>query len=57
MSESSSLYDTHKNFVNAGIPECRKKVSPASAFLPFFHFVSPASVFQHQGQYGIAGHG
>jgi hypothetical protein len=37
------LYDTDKSSVNAGIPECQKKVIPASAFLPAFNFVSPAS--------------
>ncbi len=28
------LYDSDKSLVDAGIPECRKKFSPASAFLP-----------------------
>jgi hypothetical protein len=51
------LYDTNKSLVNAGILEYRKKVSPASAFLPVVNFVSPASVFWHQGQSGTAGHG
>jgi hypothetical protein len=51
------LYVTNKSLVNAGIPKCRKKVSPASAFLPVVNFVSLASVFRHQGQSGTAGHG
>jgi hypothetical protein len=37
------LYDTDTSSVNAGIPECQKKVIPASAFLPVVNFVSPAS--------------
>ncbi len=36
------------------MPECRRKVSPASAFLPAVNFFSPASAFRHQGQSGIA---
>ncbi len=50
------LYDTDKRLVNAGIPECQKKVSQASAFLPVVIFPSPASVFRHQGQSGTTGH-
>ncbi len=51
------LYDTDKSLVNAGILECRKKISPASAFLPVVIFDSLASVFRHQAQPGTAGHG
>jgi hypothetical protein len=53
--------------INAGIPECQKKFSPASAFLPVVNFVIPAlpfwhrhsgiaipaSPFRHQGQSGV----
>jgi hypothetical protein len=39
------LCETDKYLVHAGIPECRKKASPASTFLPAVNFVSPASVF------------
>ncbi len=39
------------------MPECRRKVSPASAFLPAVNFFSPASAFWHQGQSGTAGDG
>ncbi len=31
------------------MPECREKVSPASAFLPVVSWFSPASAFRHQG--------
>ncbi len=31
------------------MPECRRKVSPASAFLPVVSCFSPASAFQYQG--------
>jgi hypothetical protein len=31
------------------MPEYRRKVSPASAFLPVVSCLSPASVFRHQG--------
>ena len=31
------------------MPECRKKVSPASAFLPVVRCFIPASAFRHQG--------
>ncbi len=31
------------------MPECRRKVSSASAFLPVVSCLSPASVFRHQG--------
>jgi hypothetical protein len=51
------LYDVEKSFVNAGMPECWRKVSPATAFLPAVNFFSPASAFRHQGQSGTAGHG
>jgi hypothetical protein len=47
-----NLYDSKCR--NTGIPE---KVSPKSEFPPVVNFVSPASVFQHQGQSGTAGHG
>ncbi len=50
------LYDVEKSYVNAGMPECWRKVSPASAFLPAVNF-GPASAFRHQGQSGTAGHG
>ncbi len=30
---------------------------PASAFLPVFNCISPASAFRHQGQSGTSGHG
>jgi hypothetical protein len=44
------LNDIEKSYVNAGMSECRRKVSPASsAFLPLVICLSPASVFQHQG--------
>ncbi len=39
------------------MPECRRKVSLASAFLPAVNFFSPASAFRHQGQSGTSGHG
>ncbi len=39
------------------MPECPKKVCPASAFLPIFRSLSPASTIRHQGQSGTAGHG
>ncbi len=50
------LYYTNKSLENAGRPECGKKIGPASAFSPTVNFVSPASVFRHQGQSGTAGH-
>jgi hypothetical protein len=31
------------------MPECRRKVSLASAFLPVVGCLSPASAFRHQG--------
>jgi hypothetical protein len=31
------------------MPECRREVSPASAFLPVVSCLSPASAFRHQG--------
>jgi hypothetical protein len=31
------------------MPECREKVSPASAFLPVVSYFNPASAFRHQG--------
>jgi hypothetical protein len=37
------LNDTDKSLENAGTPDCRKKVTPASAFLLVVNFVSPAS--------------
>ncbi len=37
--------------------ECRRKVSPASAFLPTVNFLSSASAFRHQGQFVTADHG
>jgi hypothetical protein len=43
------LYDIEKSYVNAGMSECRRKVSPASAFLPVVSCLRPASVFRHQG--------
>ncbi len=43
--------------VNAGMPDYRKKVSRASAFLPTVTCVNPASALRHQGQSGTAGHG
>ncbi len=51
------LYDTDKSLVNAGIPECQKKVSPSSAFFSEVNIFSPASVFRRQGQSGTAGYG
>jgi hypothetical protein len=39
------------------MPECRKKLILASAFLTVVNFVSPASAFRHQGQSGTAGPG
>ncbi len=43
------LNDIEKSCVNAGLSECRKKVSPASALLPVVICLSPAKVFRHQG--------
>jgi hypothetical protein len=51
------LYDMKKSYVNAGMPECRRKVSPESVFLPAVNFFSPASAFRHQGQSCTTGHG
>ncbi len=51
------LYDIEKSYVNAGMSECWRKVSPASAFLPVVSCLSPASVFRHRVQSGTAGHG
>jgi hypothetical protein len=42
------LYAIEKSYVNAGMSECWRKVSPASAFLPVVSCLSPASVFRHQ---------
>jgi hypothetical protein len=38
-------------YVNIGMPECRRKVSPV------VNFFNPASAFRHQGQSGTFGHG
>jgi len=54
------MNDIKKSYVNAGmmvlflindieIPECRRKVSPASAFPPVVSFISLAMAFRHQG--------
>jgi hypothetical protein len=43
------LYDIEKSYVNAGMSEYRRKVSPTSAFLPVDSCLSPASVFRHKG--------
>jgi hypothetical protein len=39
------------------MPECREKVSPASAFLPTVSYISPVSAFRYRDQSGTAGHG
>jgi hypothetical protein len=39
------LYDIEKSYVNAGMSECWRKVSPASSFLPVVCCLSPASGF------------
>ncbi len=36
--------------------ECRRKVSPASAFLPVVICLSPASVFRHPAGHGLVRH-
>ncbi len=38
-----------KIIYNTEIPECRKKISPASAFLPVVNCLIPASAFRNQG--------
>ncbi len=43
------LYYIEKSYVNAGMSECRRKVGPASAFLPVVSCISSPSVFRHQG--------
>jgi hypothetical protein len=43
------LYDIEKLYINARIPECRIKLSQASAFLPVISCFSLASAFRHQG--------
>jgi hypothetical protein len=35
--------------LNAGMPECRRKVSPVSAFLPVVSCLSPAAAFRLRG--------
>ena len=36
------------------MPECQRKVSPESAFLPGVSCLSPASAFRHHGQSGTS---
>jgi hypothetical protein len=43
------LYDIEKSYVNAGMSEYRRKVSPTWAFLSVDRCLSPASVFRHKG--------
>jgi hypothetical protein len=42
------LNDIEKSYVNAGMSECGRKVSPASAFLLVVSCFSAASVYLHQ---------
>jgi hypothetical protein len=39
------LCDIEKSYVNVEMSECRRKASPASAFLPVVSCLSPASGF------------
>jgi hypothetical protein len=54
---SSIFVHFHDVNRNAGIPECRRNVSPASLVLPLVRCISPASAFRHRRQSGTDGHG
>ncbi len=43
------LFEIEQSYVNVGMSEYRRKVSPASTFLPVVSCISPASAFRHQG--------
>jgi hypothetical protein len=48
------LYDIEKSYLNARMPERRRKVSPASTFFPVVSCLSPASALRLQGSVGYS---